>query len=66
MTDSKPCAGPGPTHDGGYPPVLEVLADTDHAPTEYTFVPRSAGETERMTTWMTARADAVADLERWR
>lgn len=45
---------------------LDVLGDDAASPEEYTFVPCDAEGRQRATTWLTADADAVVDLEGWR
>lgn len=65
MTDIGSHPGPGPATPADAPPALEVIPEGE-GPAEYTFVPRSADAAERATTWVTASADDVLDLERWR
>lgn len=65
MTDSRRHAA-DPRRTDDLPPVLEIIPDDDDRPAAYTFVPRTAAADERTTTWITARADSVADLEHWR
>lgn len=49
-----------------HPYTLETIPSDDDAPDEYTFVPRDAGDGDRLTEWITVERDAVVDLGAWR